>query len=427
MSNTRLFTGMKSRRMAAEINSVQNRVVYATPGLQPCVADALIAVRTRLGPQAVTVVLDCNEDTCRLGYGYAEAIRKLTDAEVDVRQSPGLRVGLLICDDRGWLFSPVALYVEDETPSDETPNATRLVPEQVDACISAIGPAGVPNGADVEDLNTGVSDPEIGVQPLTDGELEQVEKNLEIAPPLKFDVMRQVRVFQPYIQYVELSLKGCSINRHVVSIPNKIFNRDVSEELERRLHTKFDLIDKKSDLSGRTLRKELDGLRKKYLRPLGQPWGSVILRGKRNAFDAELETIRQEVAEHQKIVQQKLQEEIDKSMKQIVNAFWREVADDPPGDLFGQIMAEQPSEAEVRSWLRSKLEPCFPRAEQVVSQMRLECVFRDVTFETLNQKGFAQALKKAYPLVPWDKPFSDFQAAKQKRSEIGPSDGSTHD
>ena len=316
-------------------------------------------------------------------------------------------------------------YVDGEFQ--EIADILAVVPEQVDACIAAIVPANVPNGADIDDLNIGASDPEIGVQPLTDGELEQVEKNLEIAPPLKFDVMRQVRVFQPYIQYVELSLKGCSINRHVVSIPNKIFNRDVSEDLERRLHTKFDLIDKKSDLSGRSLRKELDELRKKYLRSLGQPWGSVILRGKRDAFDTELETIRQEVAEHQKIVQQKLQEEINKSMEQIVNAFWRDVADDPPGDLFGQIMTEQPSEAEARGWLRSKLGACFPRAEQVVSQMRLECVFRDVTFETLNQKGFAQALKKAYPLVPWDKPFSDFQAAEQKRSEIGPSDGSTHD
>jgi len=46
--------------------------------------------------------------------------------------------------------------------------------------------------------------------------------------------------------------------------------------------------------------------------------------------------------------------------------------------------------------------------------MRLDVQFRDVTYETLCEDGFFGALKKAYPLVPWEKPFNEFNAAKER-------------
>ena len=39
---------------------------------------------------------------------------------------------------------------------------------------------------------------------------------------------------------------------------------------------------------------------------------------------------------------------------------------------------------------------------------------KDVTYETLNEKGFADALRKAYPNVQWDKPFNAFDAPRQR-------------
>jgi hypothetical protein len=37
-----------------------------------------------------------------------------------------------------------------------------------------------------------------------------------------------------------------------------------------------------------------------------------------------------------------------------------------------------------------------------------------VTYETLNEPGFEDGLKKAFPLIDWDKPFDEFTAAKEK-------------
>jgi hypothetical protein len=46
--------------------------------------------------------------------------------------------------------------------------------------------------------------------------------------------------------------------------------------------------------------------------------------------------------------------------------------------------------------------------------MELQVQFRDVTYETLNEDGFVESLRKAYPYVDWDKPYEQFQAARER-------------
>lgn len=46
----------------------------------------------------------------------------------------------------------------------------------------------------------------------------------------------------------------------------------------------------------------------------------------------------------------------------------------------------------------------------------LECTFRDVTYETLNEEGFREALRNAFLYVEWDKPFAEFETAKTEGS-----------
>ena len=434
MAEPRLFHALKSQRICREIDSTTGRVIYAAPGVRLEVARSLVEAAGRLPANSVTTVLDCDEETCRLGYGEIDAIKMLEASDVCVRQSPGLRVGLLICDDRGWSFSPVALYVEDEPHSDETTNAARLLSEQLEAYAVAICPGEADTQHEqeaeisVELLSQGEGEgdapheqeAEIGVELLSQGELERVDASLKVAPPMKFDVMRQVRVFQPYIQYVELHLKGCSINRKVVNIPNDILNRNVSEELEERLKTKFNLISRESASSDKKLQEEVKRIRDKYIKSLGQPWKSVMLRNKRDEFDKEIKCLKEKVKEHQALVEENLQKEIDASRDQVVEAFWQEVVNDPPDDLVGQIMEPKPDEKTARDWLKYKLNQCFPRAEQIVCEMKLECQFSDVTYETLTQDGFVEALRERFQFVPWDQPLREFEALRQKEAPKEP-------
>lgn len=52
--------------------------------------------------------------------------------------------------------------------------------------------------------------------------------------------------------------------------------------------------------------------------------------------------------------------------------------------------------------------------EDLITDMRLDIQFRDVTYETLCEDGFFEALQEAYPRVNWKKPFDEFNAAKEK-------------
>jgi hypothetical protein len=59
-----------------------------------------------------------------------------------------------------------------------------------------------------------------------------VEKRLEEAPPVPFDAARQVRVFNAYLQYVELKLTGAAIQRHRIAIPSRIQTLGGSEDFD---------------------------------------------------------------------------------------------------------------------------------------------------------------------------------------------------
>ena len=61
---------------------------------------------------------------------------------------------------------------------------------------------------------------------------------------------------------LELSLTGAAVQRHRVRIPKTLQNLGASKDLEGKLKTTFDLIEKGSSLSSKALEDELNENRK---------------------------------------------------------------------------------------------------------------------------------------------------------------------
>ncbi len=59
--------------------------------------------------------------------------------------------------------------------------------------------------------------------------------NLEV-PPVEFDIARQVRVFNAYLQYVEMKLSGAAIQRRRFAIPQSIQKLGGSKDLAPIIH-----------------------------------------------------------------------------------------------------------------------------------------------------------------------------------------------
>ena len=155
-------------------------------------------------------------------------------------------------------------------------------------------------------------------------------------------------------------------------------------------------------------------IRNDFTRSPGKPWGRVILKTARAVFDERIQSLRERLAQHKKQVHSELREHLEKSKEAVVDYYLPLFEKEPPDALLGQLLYSKPTQEDVRFWLREELDRAFPETEELISEMRLDVQFRDVTYETLCENGFFRALKKAYPRVDWEKPFKEFNAAGEK-------------
>lgn len=408
-----LLTSLSERKAAALVSQAQKRVVYAAPGIQAGTATALVELKNSRPGVSITVSLDFDERTLRMGYGTLAAVDKLREADLDITHSPGFRAAILIVDDDGWSFTPTALYLEAEPQSDETPNAIRLSSSQVRELLLRLCPSAreqaIATAASPEEASRISSIPlEVSELPILEVHYEEVKSALAAAPPVKFDVARQVRVFEPYLQYVEIKLTGAAIQKHKVALPKSLQQLATSKELKDRLRTTFDLVEKGSTLSSKDMDEKVAMLRL-FTPSLGERLGRVMLKSARPRFDKRLDELKAELATFQERVKQELQTKLDESCDLVADYFLPIALKSPPDELVARV---HPINAEtVKRWLQRELEKAFPTADKLIHEMRLDAQFKDVTWETLNDPDFGTALRKAFPDVDWDKPFHDYQAA----------------
>jgi hypothetical protein len=412
-----LFCSLDSTAIASNIREAKVSVCYAAPGIQHEPARALAEVAGRLGPELITVCLDFDERVMRMGFGELAAVKTLRDAGIVVNSTPGLRTGLVIVDLQGYIYTPTALYLEAEGRPAEAPNAMRLSKDQVTGALACLSPAAKAIAivlAKTEEERQWIKEQTVEVPStqVVNEEFAAVEKRLEEAPPVQFDIARQVRVFNAYLQYVELKLTGAAIQRHRLAIPPSIQKLGGSEDLEGRLRTTFDLIEKGGRLSSKALEETLNDIRKNFTPSLGKDHGRVVLKAAKPHLEKRLVEFRKELKAHQETVKKELQGQLDESRKQVVDYYLPRVVENPPDAMRGQFL--KLTEDDARIWLDDELDRVFPKADALIQKMQLDVHYKDVTFETLNRKDFLDAIKEAFPRVDWDKAYKEFRAAAEK-------------
>ena len=422
MSIDALFCSLSPLRIAESIRSAQRAVCYAAPGIQLDLAQAMVETAGRLGKEMLTVSLDFDDRVMRMGYGDIGAVTLLLDAGIAVNSSPGLRTALVVVDNEGYIFTPTALYLEAEPSDGAACNAMRMSGEQVAQALARLSPAAktiavaqakTPEAKQqIEALTVDVVS-----APITVAKLAEVKTSLKEVPPVRFDLARQVRVFEPYLQYVELSLSGAAIQRHRMAIPLSIQKLGGSKDLESRLRTTFELIEKGSKLSSKPLEDALNEIRKNFTPSLGKDHGRVVLKAAKPQLVTRLKEFRIKLEAHQKAVEGELQKHLDTSREQIVAYYLPRVMEAKPDALLGQSLNGEVSEAAANRWLHGELDRVFPSAESLIHEMKLEERYKDVTFETLNREDFLDSVKDAFPDVDWQKAYSEFKAAGQSEAK----------
>lgn len=424
MTGHSIFIALSSRRIAELVRKATKHVCYAAPGIQTEVASAFVELKQKSPEVSITINVDFDEKTLRMGYGSLEAVEVLRAHGIDPVHYAGFRSSILLVDRDGWVFTPTALYLEPEPHSDETPNAFRLSSDQVRELFMRLSPPARTEAIELavtkeESQQIAAIPLEVSTHRIETTYFTEVKAAIIQAPPVQFDIARQVRVFEPYLQYVELSLTGAAIQRHRVRIPKSIQGLGSSTDLEGRLQTTFDLIENRGSLSSDALETELNDIRKNLTPSLGKDHGRVVLKGVKPHLTKRIDEFRENLSKHQEKIKSELQKYLDESRKQVVDHYLAIAKSNLPDALIGQSLFGAPTEDDIRRWLERELDKVIPKAEKLTTKMILDVRFKDVTYETLNHPDFFEAVKAAYPDVNWDKAYEEFKAAGE--AEFHPS------
>lgn len=412
------FTFINNERLCAIIESAEKRLIYAAPSISESVAKSLYGFAKRDGENAaLRVIIDADADAFRLGFGEPAGLELLTQNRVDVRHAAGLRIAIIMADERAWVYSPTPEIILEQ-PSTNINNAIQVSLEFAEQILLSVAPDVHHRSSDKilsQDIIAENLTPEIGVESLTTEDMIKVTQELKENPPQKFDAMRKVRVYQGYIQFAELSLTGCRLTSHTINIPNSLLNIAENSDLKNRVRSTCRLVENTSEFSNKVkvIQDKVKNLRDDYLKSLGKRYGSVILRKERKEFDKQVLVIQEDLNKLSETVKDDLGKEIESSREKLIVMLLPGFIQNPPQRLKSQLFGEIDKEV-ARKFIGDELDKQIPTVDKLIGEMKLNCDFKDVTFEMLNDEDFIKLIEAKYPYNNFAKLYSEQEAIGQR-------------
>jgi hypothetical protein len=397
------------------IQGASQRVVLIAPGVFPPVAKAVAEAWGRLGRDKVTVILDVDPEICRIGYGSLEGLQILQKAATEmgepIGQEPGVRICVFIVDDQTFVFSPSPRQLEPSPGESTTGEPSQ---PKANGIVLASPPASL-----AEELGSGAEGIEgrkFGLESLSQQKLKNVTDDLAKNPPKNFDLARAVNVYNARVQFVEFKLSGCKLSEHKAQLPKHLIHvLKKNPALSRKIENSIRLLDNQDGLvadktlSQETLFAHREKIHEQYLRPV-KGVGTVIERAKKAEFSKDIETLKAEVKKFAKNVETKLAERFQQTAEQLTDEILDEVLADLP-ERWRKKLGSHPDPQRVRWYVLEDLLKAFGTPAGKVSKMKVESVYKDVTYDMLNEPEFREQMAEYFPDLPL---IDEFKAAKER-------------
>jgi uncharacterized FlaG/YvyC family protein len=404
MSEPTAITTVDDAYLCQIIQSVKRRLVYMTPGMSDQVAEAVCRKWDELPPEAINIILDVDPEVCRMGFGTIGALKKLNEQARKhgsaIHEQPGVRIALLIADDITLFYAPTPLLIEGGSDTQVRPNAVKLnlVPPNI--------------ASDMGLDNAGSAT--VGTNPVSPKKIMETSNDLVRNPPMKFDIARKVRVFNAQIEFVEFELRGHQIGKRKVNIPSDLLGLAKDDKTKKLLHSSFQLIDDEdAKISGEEITKHKEKIADDYLVNLPN-FGNVILRSKKEEFEAAVDELNKHIEAFQKELEAKLQKAIDKNRVALVNALAPAVIAQTP-ERWKKFLHSKSSKDDIRQVLDCELADHFGTAEANLKKIDVSLIFKGITYETLNDPDFMKIAKKKIPLLEL---YQEYEAAKEAQGNL---------
>lgn len=445
------FTVVNDVTLVASIKATTQTLVYVAPGITKPVVDALAERLDSQSDLQCTLILDLDPEVYRLGYGTEEGLLALQALAVrhhlELRQQEGIRIGLLITDGQTVLYSPTPLLIEAGSFSANKPNAV-IISAKGDS-TEALMHACAANGA------SGDSTPipqlaEIGQTAATPVAVSASLASLKDIPPKIFDVARIERVYESKIQFVELEVTGYRLSTKKVSVPNDLLVGEDST-LKEKLKNSFTLL--QGDQMLKVAIPEFDSELKQVADSDGNPkeviwseaelekqrkalyehflinvpkFGQIIMRNRRKVFDARIALLRKQIEAFKAAVQKTLGDSIAAAIDELAKTLLPRIRENIPDRYSKFLTGSQPSENDILDMIKCDLEAAFGGSNELFNP-ELRCVFKDVTYESIQDKNFrtqlSAAMRKAGGEGAVRQLFSEHDAAPEAKGPSTPNTG----
>jgi len=375
--------------LTAMISKAQRRLIIVAPGLSTELAKIVSKLWRHLGADSVSITLDINSEIFRLGLGDIKAVELLTKTASSLKTTlnvhPGLRIGVVIADDETLVYSPTPLLIEASPNGDDRnptrPNGLRvgLPPADLERDLGA-GPEGAKGQT-------------IGLDCADRTSIKEVKEDLESLPPQPFSISRLLRVYTAHLEFVELRLIGCKLNRRTIQIPSDLIGL-ADENTRKLLESKFRVIDEEDAcVWGDEIHRLRNFIVKRFLVHIPS-FGYVVRLEDKASLDKALKCLRKKLNQARRRKTESLQAAIDRRTSALESALLPVVKQSPPKRWGEQ---EQLDDADIANALKAELQSLTGTAEEICAAARVEIRYKGVTFDMLNDPVFITTVKKAMP------------------------------
>lgn len=399
-----MFRSISEADLVALVNQAKRRCILVTPGVSSSLSGALVASLKRCS--LWMVVVDGDEESCRLGYGDVHALKSLHEAASlaarPLRTQAGVRLGLLVSDDQVLVWTPGPLMFEAPRAGGE-PNGMMLTEATIQELPDAVGSA-------------------LGTATLRAEDLAVTAKNIEASPPAPMDFSRLAVVFSSRFQFVEPTLRGAELIRREISLDNLVLNADAPESLRNLLNTKIQPFGQDADLrisvpviiagelayrsNGQPHTREMNQaelrgcwteIMRKYLLDIAG-FGKIIRHKDKGKFEQEKSSFEQVLRAWVEGFRKQVESNHEGRVGQIVGLVVARMAIAP--------LANRLTRVELDELVRTGLE----RLRVIEPQVKV--VYKNITADSTRDPEFLGAMKRVVPpeeLKDW---FEIFEAAR---------------
>nr|WP_298522433.1 hypothetical protein [uncultured Halomonas sp.] len=412
-----IFQSLNTEDLCKRVHSAQKRVAFIGPSMTIEMAVALSNKFKQLSGSGITIIIDYNEATFRLGYGHHDAIETLQESGIELRKESGLRISALIIDDRGWVLHQSPMAVED--PNAPVYNALALSPEQMkEICVAAGIKDGNPEQpATSQNSSASPKPPEIGRALIPESEYKAVKQSINSNPPQSFDLQRQVNVYTANLQFVDIELAGGRVESRTIRLPTDLQKQLFGSNgvVDSRLKASYKLLDSPQLKGLEEIRLEVEELRK-YTRQLNKRLGRVMLKARKDDFQKKQIQLEEKIFSWKESAKAIIDSEIEKSINDLAIALAPLLLKNPPIELLSGLI-ETPGDDHAIDYIKSRLYRIAPDSSRLVEDLKLHCIFKDVTYEMLKNDEFQKKIGELYPDLK-ARIMEEFKTAKARHSPV---------